>query len=202
MLAFFAPLSWSQEETSPTQVLVDGALEDFEKKKFDEALQKLTEAEKLDPNSAFILNLLGAAYTKKKDYTAAKVAFEKSLEKDPNFFPSIFNLGELLFLQKQYPQALEYFARMLSSAPGNELLQFKVTLCLLKTGQKEDAQKLVSRMRFPGDGPAWYYANAALLNESGDKRKASEYLASAKQLFPDKTSLYSETFEDLGWPSK
>ncbi len=90
----------------------------------------------------------------------------------------------MLFLQKQYPQALEYFARMLSSAPGNELLQFKVTLCLLKTGQKEDAQKLVSRMRFPGDGPAWYYANAALLNESGDKRKASEYLASAKQLFP------------------
>lgn len=202
MLAFLAPLSRGQEETSPAQALVDGALADFEDKKFDEALQKLTEAEKLDPNSAFVLNLLGAAQTKKQDYAAAKISFEKSLEKDPNFFPSVFNIGELLFLQKQYPQALEYFARMLSNAPGNELLQFKVTLCLLKTGQKEDAQKLVSRMRFPGEGPAWYYANAALSNEAGDKRKASEYLASAKTFFPDKTSLYSETFEDLGWPTK
>lgn len=202
ILAVLSPLSKAQEEPSPTQALIDGALEDFEKKKYDEALTKLDEAEKLEPNSPFILNLKGAAYTKKQDYTAAKDCFEKSLEKDPSFFPSVFNIGELLFLQKQYPQALEYFARMLNSAPGNELLQFKVVLCLLKTEQREDAEKLVSRMRYPGEGPAWYYSNAALLIKEGNKRKASEYLASAKQFFPDKISLYSETFSDLGWPTK
>jgi len=202
ILACLSPVSQAQDKPSEAQALVDDALQDFEKKKYDEALQKLNEAEKLEPNSAFILNLIGAAHTKRQDYTAAKTAFDKSLEKDPSFFPSIFNVGELLFLQKQYPQALEYFARMLGSAPNNELLQFKVVLCLLKTGQKEEAEKLVSRMRYPGEGPAWYYSHAALLNEAGDKRKASEYIASAKQFFPDKISLYSETFSDLGWPTK
>lgn len=202
MLVLLAPLSPAQEVSNPTQALIDGALEDFEKKKYDEALQKLQEAEKLTPDSAFVYNLLGAAYTKKQDYAAAKAAFEKSLEKEPNFFPSVFNIGELLFLQKQYPQALEYFARMLDSAPGNELLQFKVVLCLLKTGQVDDAKKVVSRMRYPGEGPAWYYANAALQSQEGNKRKSLEYQASAKTFFPDKTSLYTETFEDLGWPIK
>ncbi len=202
MLVLLAPIARAQDQSSQTQALVDGALQDFEKKKYDEALEKLKEAEKITPDSAFIYNLLGAAYTKKQDYNSAKAAFEKSLGIDPNFFPSVFNIGELLFLQKQYPQALEYFARMLDSAPGNELLQFKVVLCLLQTGQVDDAKKVVSRMRYPGEGPAWYYANAALESHAGNKRKSLEYQASAKTFFPDKTSLYTETFEDLGWPTK
>lgn len=199
-LGMHSPLA--QEPENPAQVLVNGALEDFEAKKYDDALTKLQEAEKLDPSSAFIANLIGAAYTKKKEFALAKGAFEKSLSADPGFFPSLFNIGELLFLQKQYPQALDYFSKMLARDPGNELLQFKVVLCLLKTEQAEDAKKLAGRMRFPGDGPAWYYSQAALQMHADNKRKARDLLATAKTMFPDKISLYSETFDDLGWPTK
>lgn len=199
-LGMQSPLA--QEPENPAQVLVNGALADFEAKKYDEALTKLQEAEKLDPSSAFIANLIGAAYTKKKDFAQAKTSFEKSLAADPGFFPSLFNIGELLFLQKQYPQALDYFSKMLARDPGNELLQFKVVLCLLLTEQPEDAKKLADRMRFPGDGPAWYYSQAALQMHADNKRKARDMLATAKTMFPEKISLYSETFDDLGWPSK
>jgi len=201
-LACLTPSTRAEPGANPVQVLVDDALVDFEAKKFDEALAKLHEAEKLDPNSPFIHNLIGAAYTKKKDYPAAKSAFDKALDSNSGFFPALFNLGELLFLQKQYPQALEYFTRMLAADPGNELIQFKVVLCLILTNQMDDAKKVVSRMKFPGDGPAWYFSQAALRLKEGDKRKAADLIANAQIFFPAKTSLFQETFEDLGWPAK
>jgi len=195
-------LGFGQAGPNPAQALVNDALVNFEDKKFDEALGKLQEAEKLDPKSAFILNLVGAAYTKKKDYAEAKSYFDKALELDYGFFPAQFNVGELSFLQKQYPQALEHFTRMLNNDPGNELLQFKVVLSLIMTDQVEDAQKLAARMKFPGDGPGWYFVQAALKTKEGDKRKAAELVSSAKMIFPAKVALYQETFEDLGWPVK
>lgn len=198
MLAWTLPVRGAS--TPSAQQLTDDALKDFETKNFDQALTKLQEAEKLDPNSAFLLNLIGAAYTKKQDYPAAKSYFEKSLAQEPGFFPAHFNVGELLFLQKLYPQALDYFTKMLNRDPGNELLQFKVVLCLLLTDQAEEARKLVKRMRYPGEGPSWYYANSAIFFMAGDKGKAKEAVATARTLFPGKVSLFDETFSDLGWP--
>ena len=201
-LAGLLPASRAESGPNPKQTLVDKALRDFEAKKFDEALTNLQEAEKLDPDSAFVLNLIGAAYTKKKDYPAAKSYFDKALSSDSGFFPAMFNCGELLFLQKKYSQALEYFTRMLSNDPGHELLQFKVVLCLILTNQMEDAQKLASRIKFPGDGPAWYFVQAALKLQEGNKRKAVALITNAQTLFPGRTSLFEETFIDLGWPVK
>ncbi len=201
-IASLALLSCNKPEEKTGGTLIERALADFEKKKYDQALATLQEADKEEPNSPFILNLIGAAYTKKKDYAAAKGYFERAIAQDPNFFPARFNIGELLFLQKQYPQALGFFADMLRSAPGNELLQFKVVLSLIMTEQTEDARKLASRMKFPGEGPAWYYAHAAVERKEGKTAKASDYLKGAKTFFPDSISLYNETFEDLGWPTK
>lgn len=181
---------------------ITSAMEDFEARNYDAALVKLHDADKLLPNDPFTLNLLGAAYTKKKEYMTARSFFERSLDQDPGFFPARFNLGEVLFLQKQYPQALEYFRRMYADNPGNELLQFKVVLALIMTDQFEDAEKMVSRMRFPGESPAYYYAQAAIAYKKGEKSKSLAFLLNARELFRDKTALYDETFDDLGWPTK
>lgn len=189
------------EEPNPQEV-VDAAISQFQAGKYDQALEKLLQVEKAQPDSAFLQNLIGAVYTKKKDYGKAKEAFDKALDIDYTFFPAQFNVGEVLFLQKQYPQALDHFERMLRNAPDNELLQFKVALCLLQTGQKGEAEKLAKRMKYPGQEPAWYFTQAALAINSKDSGKASENLAAAKELFRDKTSIYIETFQDLGWQTK
>ena len=182
--------------------LVDDAIAEMNKRNFNAALEKLLEAERLDPDSAVILNLLGAVYTKKKNYQTAKSYFEKSLAQQPSFFPPAFNLGELLFLDRQYSQALDTFSRMLDADTSNELLQFKTVLCLLLLERTADAQKLLARMKFLGNGPAWYYAHAAFQINEGNPRRAKELLASAHVIFPEKISLYDETFENLGWPTR
>lgn len=200
--ACFSMPSCSKAEEKSDKPLIEKALADFEKKKYADALEKLKEAEKATPDDPFVLNLIGAAYTKQKEYDTAKTYFEKAISQNPDFFPARFNLGEILFLQKQYPQALGFFTNMLREAPGNELLQFKVVLSLIMTDQVDDARKLAARMKVPGDGPAWYYAHAAIEQKEKNRSKASEYLAGAKTFFPNQISLYNETFEDLGWPTK
>lgn len=184
------------------ELLVDEAVADLQEKDFDAALRKLLEAEKSDPGSAVVLNLLGAAYTKKKDYATARSYFEKSLAHQPSFFPPAFNLGELLFLEGRYPQALDAFSRLLAADPDNELLQFKVVLCLMLADRDDEAEKLLRRMRFPGQGPAWYYAQAAFQMNEGHRRQARELLTCAQVIFPKETSLYDETFDNLGWPTR
>ena len=145
-----------------TRALLHVIMIDFEAKKYDAALAKLSGLEKKYPGDPFILNLLGAVHTRKKDYANARRYFDLSLEKQPDFFPAKFNLGELLFLQRQYAESLGFFREMQQADPTNELLQFKVFLCLFKMDDSEGTEKAMKKIRYPGDTPAWYYAQAAL----------------------------------------
>ena len=91
---------------------------------------------------------------------------------------------------------------MLRADPATGPLLFKIVLCLLLMDQAEETEKPLARMKFPGNGPAWYYVQAASQIIGGSKRRVRELLASAQVIFPGKTSLYDETFEDLGWPTQ
>ena len=166
---------------------------DFDTKKYDDALAKLRALEAKLPDDAFVQNLIGAAYTKKKDYAAAQKYFDKSLEKMPNFFPAKFNVGELFFLQRHYPEALKHFQQMQQQDPQNELLQFKAFLW-----NNEEAAKALKGIKYPGDTPAWYYGQAAWASKNGDNKKAIGYVTGAHYIFGPKTALFDETFEDLG----
>jgi len=187
-----------QRANREAQALLQSAMGDFDKKKYDEALTKLNELGKKTPDDPFIMNLIGAAYTRKKEYATAQQYFDKALEVQPNFFPAKFNVGEIMFLQRQYAEALAFFKKMLEADPRNELLQFKVFLCYLQLNQKDEASKAMKQIKYPGDTPAWYYGQAAWESKEGNKKKAIEYLTGARYIFGPKTALFDETFEDLG----
>lgn len=191
-----APLS-AQDVPSPPKI-VDKAVRAFNDKKYDEALQILQEADKATPNDPFVLNFLGAVYSKKKDYPAALSWFQKSLAANPGFFPAQFNVGEISFLEKKYQEACDHFSRMLERDPKNELLLFKCFLCKLLLDQTDDAGKIMKRLKYPGDSPAWYYAQAAWEIKHGRRDKANDLLEAAKYVFDKHTELYTETLQDCG----
>jgi len=180
------------------QALIKSALGDFDSKKYDVALEKLKKVEGSLPDDPFVQNLIGAAYTKKKEYVMAESYFDKALAKQPDFFPAKFNVGELLFLQRRYAEALDYFESMRKLDSRNELLQFKIFLSELQLGDKAAAEKTLKGIKYPGDTPAWYYAQAAWESKNGNNKKALEYLTGAKYIFGPRTALFDETFEDLG----
>jgi len=191
--------TYGAQTTAPdTKRLIQAALTDFDAKNYDAALAKLEAVDSETPDDAFVQNLLGAAYTKKKDYATAQKYFEKSLEKKPEFFPAKFNMGELLFLQRKYEEALAYFEKMREKDPQNELLAFKIFLCQLQLGDKDKAAKALKNIKYQGDTPAWYYGQAAWASKEGDNKKALEYVTDAQHMFGPKTAMFDETFNDLG----
>ena len=203
LFLLFLALGASQAQISTpvveesTQKAIESVLKDFDEKKNDEALAKLEALEKQAPGDPLVLNLIGSAYTKKKDYLAAETYFRKSLKEKNGFFPALYNLGELLFLQKKYAEAREHFQAMRASDTRNELLQFKVVLCDLELNETDRAKKLMKAIKYPGDSPAWYYAQAAYENKVGNTKKAREYIAGAKYIFGEKTALFDESLATL-----
>jgi predicted Zn-dependent protease len=182
------------------QAAIERVLADFEAKKYDDALAKLEELQKARPDDPLVINLIGSVYTKKQNYQKAERSFRESLEKQPGFFPAQYNLGELLFLQEKYPAAREHFQAMRGSDARNELLQFKVALCDLLAGETDRAKRVMNAIKYPGDSPAWYYAQAAYEQQQGNTAKAREFVRGAKFVYgPEKTALFDETFENLGY---
>jgi len=181
---------------------VETVIEDFNNKKYDSAISRIDSIQAEGEDAAFLTNLRGAAYTKKKDFVEAKRNFEKALELAPGMFAAHFNLGEVEFLQGNHKEGLAKFQTMLDADPRNELLQFKVFMCYLLMGEERAAKRSLSRIKYPGDTPAWYYAQAAWEHKQGNKSKASEYLSGARYIFPGKTEIFDETFSDLDFPRR
>jgi tetratricopeptide (TPR) repeat protein len=189
----FIPLT---PEDSYSQMISRG-IAAFEAEDYEQALVYLDEAFAVSPNSPFILNLRGAVYTKLKDYTAARKNFEAAISADAGFFPARFNLGELLFLEGQYEEALAYFELLNASYPRNELIHFKLIVLFAMTDRREDAARTLQRLRFPGETPSWYYSHAAFRALEGDKRDSRRYLRAAREIFPEEQrALYEESMEE------
>ena len=178
---------------------VEEAVADFNARRNDAAIEKLKAAEQEFPNSAQVLNVLGAAYVRKKDYETAIGYFRRAIEADPSFFPAQFNSAEIFFLQKQYPQALDRFTTLLRDNPQSGLLRFKVLLSLLMTNQREEAERMAAAMPVLGADPCWYYSQAALLFNQGRKDSARDHMKAGRTFYPGKADFYEENFEELGW---
>jgi Flp pilus assembly protein TadD len=78
-----------------------------------DAERSLTRALELDPdNAALVHNLLGVVYRKSGRFAEARRCYERALELDPGYADAHLNLGILLELYLQQPEAaLEHYAR-------------------------------------------------------------------------------------------
>lgn len=181
------------------QQLINQALADFEKEKYDAALAVMQQAQEMFPRDPFALNLVGSVHTKQKNWEQAGRYFNRALNEDPSFFPARFNLGEILFLQGKKEEALEYFENLNQMFPENGLIQFKLVTLFLLTDRKADAQRLADRIPVVRDSPAWYFARAALAQSAGDRGTAREHLRAAQDIFPEEaTAIFLESLEDSG----
>jgi len=82
------------------------------------------------------------------------------------------------------------------------LVEFKILLCTLKAGSKEDAVKLADKYEeISDDSPYCYYARAALAYQSGDEAKAEGWLAMASRVFgrPEILSPWQDTMIEFGY---
>jgi tetratricopeptide (TPR) repeat protein len=187
------------DDADKHEAAIQAVVSDFNDNKIDAALAKLQKLQQAMPDDPSVLNLLGSAYSRKKDYAAAEEYFRKALDEIGDYFPAAFNLGEILFLQKKYTESRDYFQKLRTKDSGNELLQYKIALCDILTGEDDRAKKSMNLIKYPGDSPAWYYAQAAWEFKHSNAKKGREYIRVAKSIFGSKTALFDETFANLNF---
>ncbi len=175
-------------------------LDAFSNNRYDEALAKLVDAQKMKPNDPELINLEGAIYVKQEKWQQATDAFNRSLSFNAKYFPAQFNTGEVLYLQKKYSDARAVFQKLQVDQPKNELLRYKVFLTYLMEGNDADAKAQLDKFDFVADTPAFYYAQAAWWYKHDDVKQAESYIASSLQIFPPAANnIFAESLIDAGW---
>jgi Flp pilus assembly protein TadD len=170
----------------------------YEAGEYQAALERLGALQGPAGQDLSVLNLRGAILTKLGKHNEARELFEAILATDPNYFPAAFNLGEVQFLAGNYEGALETFQRIRRRDPRNELVRFKVIVCLLALDRDSEAQKIANGLIPAGSTPAWYYAQAVLARKAGDEPTAQKHLQAARSIYLDPgCKLFDESLETV-----
>lgn len=170
----------------------------YEAEQYQAALDRLNVLQGPAAQDLSALNLRGAILTKMGRYQEALDLFNAILETDSTYFPAAFNLGEVQFLSGNTAGALETFRNLRRRDPRNELVRFRMLVCLLKLDRDDEAKKIADGLIPAGSTPAWYYAQAMVARKAGDEKTARKHLNAARSIYLDPgCKLFDESIEPV-----
>ena len=115
-------------------------------KKFDNAIISFEGAIKLNPNFSEAYNNLASTQKLLNKYEEATINYKKAISIKKNNFEATYNLASLYFLLENYIKAIEYYKNIINLEARNEEICEKYTICLFKTGKKNEIKNFVSRI--------------------------------------------------------
>ncbi len=206
-------LSSAAEVVAPTKAEVEtlytAASQELKAGNYSATLEQLDALDARQPDVAAAKNLRGVALMRMGEYGLAEKALQNALELDPKFWEARFNLAELSFLQKKWPEARARFEALAKDsdeqAEGTtgDLIQFKILLTWLLQGKEAEANAILDRLDASTQSPAHYYAKAAFAFRTNDETGAKVNLRAAQKTFAQSANqLFAESFYELGWMAK
>ena len=176
------------------------AAQAFSRNDLEAAIKFLELAEQAKPGQANTANLRGAIYTRQRDWPKAQAAFEEALKLQPDLPMAQFNLGEVLFLNKKYPEARERFQIFVNSQPKNDLGLYKMYLCDLLGDKKDRAKDFLNSLEPSPSSPIYYFSKAAEAFVNGDRAVAMEFVGSAYRIYPpDANATFADSLVEKGY---
>lgn len=164
----------------------------------DAALALAEEALRTEPGNAETLNAKAAVLIEMGKYDDAAELLAEAERIAPDFLVARFNHAEALLLQKNYWDAAYEFLTLHRNSPENSLIKFKLYIAYHLAGRDDLAEQFLESMRYPIDGPAWYYSHAAedLLND--EPKKARRLMKAARAIHPDEAGQYDRALQKIG----
>ena len=92
--------------------------EAFQEGRYAEARRELEAAQRLRPDDADVLNLLGLVYFKTNAFPEAEVIYRRLIRENPNVFILHSNLGLILFKQGKQDEAEQFLLRAVELRPN------------------------------------------------------------------------------------
>lgn len=113
--------------------------------KTEEAVRLLEQGRERIPDSKIILTGLGFAYLRAGKKKEALETCQLVLKLDPSFFDVLFLAGTIMWMEKRWTEALEYFDDALEIEPENKILQQRYAFCLQALEKNRDDLKMYER---------------------------------------------------------
>jgi tetratricopeptide (TPR) repeat protein len=179
---------------------VQNAMRTFSTRDFKTTLALVDKAEAMYKPTAMTVNVRAAIAIEDKKFDEGKEYCLKALQLDPKFFPALFNLAEIPFMQGKYAEARLAYEKLLDDESSADLIKFRLYLTYLLEKNDEVAKQLLEKIPLLNDSPIYFYGYAAWEFAHGDEKKAQSYLNSAETVFPKaKLSNFLDVFYDIGW---
>lgn len=113
-------------QTASAQSLFDTGTKLIRAGKIDAGIQQYRKGLEMRPHSADGYTLLGMAYREKYRLTHEGTwrqeeifAFNEALQSDPKYVPALLSLGEVLYEQGEFSEAISYFQKVLRYQPDH-----------------------------------------------------------------------------------
>ena len=212
-IALLVLSSFAADSVTPSKSELEGmydkAFREFDANNYEQALKDLDAIDARQPDLAESHNLRGVILMRQKDYANAEVALRKALKADPKFWNARFNLAEIPFLQKNWPEARKRFQELLSGnaaelqGEATQLIQYKILITNIMEGKENLVNATIAKFELSPDTPALLYANAALALNKKDEAGAKKWLTDAEKNFsPQLNKLFAESLYEVGWLEK
>ncbi len=200
------PVSPAKPAKAGGELLLQMAYGAYESGNMALALEKIDAAEKAQQSPAECANLRGAIYLRTGLYPKAVEQFKRAVNLDPSFWVARFNVAEVPFRQKDFPAARKAFENLAFETDRYkqdtewELVQYKLIVCDLLTGDAADAQKRFTRLRSNPASTAKIFSQAALSFAKNDNATANKVLSLAGTPgSPGLKAIYADALVAAGW---
>ena len=203
----FPKFGSNPQDRAKGEALYQDAYKAYQNGDYAGSQRLLEQADKLKPDQADGMNLLGVVLLKQRAYDRAEAAFARAVAIDPDLWAAQFNLAEVPYQRKDYAKARTRFDRLLAQTDRYkenrkwEMVLYKVFLSGLLTGDEAGARKKLAKLSAaPGTNPVLAYAEAAAAFHRKDAAGAQKAIATAQSKFPRETNdLFSEPLVQAGW---
>ena len=213
VLRLFAADSFGAENVAPTKAeleeMYNAAFRAFDSGKFAEALKQLDAIDTRQPDLAASKNLRGVILMRQGNYDQAEAALQDAARIDPKFWNARFNLAEIPFLKKDWPEARNRFEQLLSNGESDlakeasQLIQYKILLTYLLEGKVNMVDSIQAKLELSPDTPAVDYVKAAVALQQKNQKEAKDWISAAEKNFPPQLNkLFVESLYEVGWLEK
>jgi putative PEP-CTERM system TPR-repeat lipoprotein len=155
-------------------------------RQYDEALAVLNQMLQRAPQSALLYNLQGGALLGQKNRTAARTAFEKSLQLQPSFFTAASNLARMDIADKKLDAARQRYQAFLDKNTGSAEAMLALADLALAENKQAEATKWLEKAHAAEpklSGPALRLTQHYLA--VGEKRKALTLISAMQVADPE-----------------
>jgi tetratricopeptide (TPR) repeat protein len=112
--------------------------------RYDEALQSLRQAQRIDPGSLTLKTVMGLPHYYQQQYKRAIEHYQQALEMDPEFAQAHYYLGDALTLQGQYDEAMVHL-RQVAPVHQQQTLTLEAFACA-RAGRKREARQILRQL--------------------------------------------------------